>query len=324
MANIITGEGYKKEDDYLIDPRTGLKFPNLSEEIETDIMELNIDTFSKYLDLLVQKSTYSNKNVEGDKNVCFMSSVFASNYFIKIDLNTYSIQIPDILINTINACKIDTNKRFFIIPIELEFPNTVESNNDKKIQIHNSLIIIDNLTKSIEYFEPYGPNTLINFNIKDAILDITHILIEDGDYLFKNVQLLCQPQDAKDYCLAKALLFINLRILNINIANSDNLTSFLTKVPPNELMIYTRRYINNLKNNTQYVNSKIFSSYQLYPIKISDNLVPAIKERIRYLLNLYYNYKIKDPRIIEELVSYRSQIYFQDEFIKFFNSFNFF
>lgn len=324
MASIITGEGYKKENDYLVDPRTGLKFPNLSEEIETDIMELNLDTFSKYLDLLVQKSTYLGKNVESEQAICFMSSVFASNYFIKIDLNTYSVQIPDILINTINSCKIDTNKRFFIVPIELEFPNTVESNNDKKIQIHNSLIIIDTLAKSIEYFEPYGPNTLINFNIQDTILDITHNLIENLNYSFKNVQLLCQPQDAKDYCLAKALLFMNLRILNMNIANSDNVTTFLTNIPQNELMIYTRRYINNLKNSTQYVNSKIFSSYQLYPIKISDNLVPAIKERIRYLLNLYYTYKIKDPRIIEELVSYRSQSYFQNEFIKFFNIFNFF
>jgi hypothetical protein len=126
------------------------------------------------------------------------------------------------------------------------------------------------------------------------------------------------------YCLAWALLFIHLRVLNSSIIefkeiDSNDITNFLTKLTPVELTIYIKRYINYLKRNTQYMTPKFLSQYQVYPIKISNKLKPIIKERMKYLLNLYYNYKIKDPRIFEELISYRQLPYFQDEFIKFFN-----
>jgi hypothetical protein len=254
---------------------------------------------------------------------CLMPDVFTSNYFVKIDLTNYTIKVPDKLSTAINSCKMN-NKRYFVIPMEFEFPTTIELKSEQKNQIHNGVMIIDTLSKVVEYFEPYGPIQIINFNIQDIIFDLIEKLIGNGGYTLKNVQLQCSSE-LQHICLARTLLLLHLRILNINLMNSDDITnSFLSRISLSELTIYIKRYINYLKNTAQYIYPKSLNSYQIHSIKIADNLNPVIKERIKYLLKLYYNYKIKDPKIFEELASYSSFPYFQDEFIKFFNSFNFF
>jgi len=346
MLNIITGEGYATQGEYLVNKKTGFKFLDLSNEIETEDVYLDTNIFVKYLDLLIQKSTYIGiKDIsltESEQNICYISSAFITDYFVKIDMTTYSVHIPVSLIAAINVCKTNNNKRFFIIPIHLEFPNIIESNYEgsgsELNSAHANIIIVDTWLKKVEYFEPHGKaftGHIIDFDIEEIILNMIHDLIGNDNYTFKNVQMLCPigiqaiqniADPGSGYCLAWALLFIYLRVLNSSIIefneiDSDDITNFLTNLSPVELTIYIKRYINYLKKNTIYMNQKFVSQYKVYPIKISDKFKPVIKDRIKYLLKLYYNYKIKDRRIFEELVSYRSLPYFQNEFIKFFNNF---
>lgn len=344
MLNIITGEGYKKEGEFFINKKTGLKFPDLSEEMETEELLLDTNSFAKYIDILTQRSTYIGmKDMSLDmieQNICFMSSFFSTDYFIKIDLTTYTTHIPVLLSNAIRMCKESNNaKRFYIIPIALEFPNVVEAedeNNPEMKSAHANIVIVDTWSKKVEYFEPHGKafiGHVINFNIEEIIINIIALLIDNVKYTFKNVQMLCPmgiqaiqniAQPESGYCLAWALLFIHLRVINSSIIefkeiDSDDITAFLLNLSPSELNTYIKKYINYIKRNTQYMTPKLFSSHSVFPIKIEDKLKPVIKERIKYLLRLYYNYKIKDPRVFSELISYRSLPYFQDEFIKFFN-----
>ena len=199
-------------NDNIYDSEDNIILPNLRFAKPSESIYLTEDIFSKYLDKII----FDAFNL-GSNTVCLFESVFITDYFITIDFIDFIYKIPNILISSLERCKQNPNIRFFIIPLRINF-------NYK--DAHSNVIIIDNMEKTIEYFEPHGAifgGFSVPYDIQRHIkILMTRLFpIRTQSYKFKNVQNSCLnglqsiqniTNPTSGHCLAWSLLFINVRI----------------------------------------------------------------------------------------------------------------
>lgn len=273
-------------DDNIYDAEDHIILPNLRHSLPSSSLYLKEDVFSKYLDKIILDTLKTDSDT-----VCAFQSVFITDYFITIDFVDFIYKIPNILLSSLEQCKNNTNIRFYIIPLRLNF-------NYK--DAHSNVIIIDNQYKTIEYFEPHG----VMFTGLDVPYDIQrHIKIlisrlfpiRSKLYTFKNVQNYCPiglqglqtiTNPASGHCLAWSLLFINVRINNLY-SSTDYIIEYFTKnFNSIDLDKYMRRYIGMLETTTEFANIKTFSNFK-YNLGLSRTEGQNITTRIKYLINEY-------------------------------------
>lgn len=290
--------------------------PNLYMAEESDAIYLDESIFTMYFDNIIDKTFNSKLN-----NVCLFKSVFISDYFVTVDFINFVYKIPNILKTLLDKCK-NQDVRFYIIPIKLIFGYK---------SAHSNVVIIDNNTLRIEFFEPHGDvfkgSTVpynIEYYIKRLIQNLFPIQIQLYDFI--NVQKSCPfglqtkqsfVNPASGYCLAWSLLFINIRLNNLHL-NSDDIIEYFETFTPNDLNIYIRRFISFLEKNIQII-TKTLPNYE-YPIDLLEDDKIKIHNRISELVQLYLRLENIDidtkNGIFEELMSYHNHPLFYSIFFE--------
>lgn len=282
----------------------------------TDEKHMTEDDFVKYLDLILDLNYVLNQNV------CPISSSTVMDYFIIVDYREFLYKIPNKLIESLKLC-FNQNIRFYILPIKVIF---------NKTDAHSNLIIIDNHTKTVEYFEPHGHtfkgNVPIHYETEFISIDILYNILPFLDlYNYKNIQEeymlgLQYKQNMinidSGYCLAWSLLIIQLRILNVELHTNDIITDLLS-MTSKELDLYIRKYITFIKSENHNSITKKYSFYNNIKIPLSDREKHDIKNRIIFLLDDYFFKKHSDKStdgIMEELSTYNSLEFFDDLFFQ--------
>lgn len=314
--------------DYIIDADDNMILPNLKLVKPSESIYLREDIFSKYLDKIIVEAFQH----YGD-TICMLKSVFYTDYFITIDFVDFLYKIPNILLTSINNCKNNPSIRFYVIPIRLNLTYK---------DAHSNVVIVDNLYKTIEFFEPHGSvfrgfHVPKPYNIENHIKILLSRLfpIRSKLYTYKNVQSSCpiglQGQQSlinpeSGHCLAWSLLFVNTRIHNMFLSPEYIINYFNTNFNPSDLDLYMKRYISLLEQTTYNVNTKTLPNFK-YQLNLSPDEKIHISNRIQsltqqYLLELTHE---KDKSIInkifEELISYHKFQYFNDIFFKTVNEF---
>jgi hypothetical protein len=314
--------------DYIIDVNDNMILPNLKLVEPSESIYLREDIFSKYLDKIIVDSFqhYGNK-------ICLLKSVFYTDYFITIDFVDFLYKIPNILLTSINKCKNNPSIRFYVIPIRLNLTYK---------DAHSNVVIVDNLYKTIEFFEPHGSvfrgfHVPKPYNIENHIKILLSRLfpIRSKLYIYKNVQNSCpiglQGQQSlinpgSGHCLAWSLLFINTRINNLYFSPEYIINYFNHHFSPVDLDIYMKRYISLLEQTTHNINTKTLPNFK-YHLNLSPDEKIHISNRIQsltqqYLLELTHEKdKSMIDKIFEELISYHKFQYFNDIFFKTVNEF---
>lgn len=310
--------------DVILDIEENILLPNLHQVLPSPSIILEENIFSNYLDKIIFESFqyYGNK-------VCMINSIFYTDYFITIDFIDLLYKIPNIFSNTINNCKLDTNIRYYIIPLRLNF--TYKS-------AHSNIIIIDEYYKTIEFFEPHGSSFLgelpydIEYHIKNLLVQLFPMRIQLYRYI--NVQSNCpiglQSQQniinpKSGHCLAWSLLFIHIRLENILLHPQHIIRYFNKHFTPIDLDLYMRRYISLLESSQYLIPAKTIPNFN-YNLILSDVEKINITNKIeslskKYLLELNNN---KDKNFLnnlfEELISYHKFPQFSEIFFNVINS----
>lgn len=319
-----------------------ISFPDLSFFEKSNDIFLTEKTFINYLENILYTVAKSNVTFS-----CLYDVQSILEHFIQLDLNEFSLKISKDLLNYINTCS--NNVRLIIIPVKLILLNSlstykeydfdienlmkddfnIETNDDEGNMYggHSNLIIIDNVEKTIEFFEPHGEkfmHTISSIVSIDKLLEkiIKDLFIFTKQYTFINSASICiiGPQalqskiDPKSgHCLAWSLLFILLRILNSNLTKvniSQFIYEFLITINSNLLDSIIRRFITFIKSLPQI--DKPYDKYiegSVIDI-INKNDIEKMENRLKYLLNIFFqkqrNSSFKNIDIIyEEIVSYR-------------------
>jgi len=309
-------------DDNIYDMEENIILPNLRYSLPSSSLYLKEDVFSKYLDKIILDTLKTDNDT-----VCAFQSLFITDYFITIDFIDFIYKIPNILLSSLEQCKNNTNIRFYIIPLRLNF-------NYK--DAHSNVIIIDKQYKTIEYFEPHGlmfTGLDVPYDIQRhiKILMIRLFPIRSELYTFKNVQNYCPmglqglqtiTNPASGHCLAWSLLFINVRINNLY-SSTDYIIEYFTKnFNSIDLDKYMRRYIGMLETTTEFANIKTFSNFK-YNLELSRTEGQNITNRIKYLIKEYLTGSATDKtnEIFEELISYHKFPFFNNLFFENINTF---
>lgn len=321
-----------------------ISFPDLSFFEKSNDIFLTEKAFINYLENILYTVAKSNLSFS-----CLYDMQSVLEHFIQLDLTDFSLKISKDLLNYIKTCS--NNVRLIIIPVKLILLNSLltykefdfdienikfdnlnieinETDDDKNMfGGHSNLIIIDNIEKTIEFFEPHGErfmHTISSIISIDKLLEkiIKDIFIFTKEYKFVNSASMCiiGPQalqstvDPKSgHCLAWSLLFIVLRILNSNLTNvniSQFIYEFLIQINSKSLDSIIRRFITFIKSLPQL--DKPYDNYIEGPILdvINENETNKIENRLIYLLNIFFqkqkNGSLKNMDIIyEEIISYR-------------------
>lgn len=323
FKDIVTGIGYDRKKGYLID-KSNIILPDLSMHTETSDTYLDEDIFANCLDKIMKNtsSVYT--------SVCTTSSLQVVDYFIEINIAEFTVKVPKNLKSFIDECKKDVFIRYYILPVKLVFPSAPERKSSEDYVGHSNIIIVDNLTFNIEFFEPHGysfDSHVIDFDIETTVRNIvTHLFpYKSQIYTFANVHSLCPtgPQSLESkvdssggYCLAWSLLYVHLRIMNTS-KHYQDIIKFLTSLPPMQLNNYIKRYLTLLKKDISTI--KRYNSFDTYGLIPSLKQKDLIKKRIHYLLQLYINSDLNKQQVFSELITYRFFNFFHYEFISFFN-----
>jgi hypothetical protein len=131
-------------DDSGIGNTSNVVLPNLRQIGPSKSRFLSTQHFSKYLDVIIDSLSSS--------SVCSNNSYYIDDYFVEIDFAELFYKIPSKLMDNLVNCK-EKNINLYVIPIGLNF----EFNKPG----HANIIIIDNETKLVEFFEPHGIMILI-------------------------------------------------------------------------------------------------------------------------------------------------------------------
>lgn len=313
--------------DLVVDLQENVILPNLKGVSPSSSLYLREDIFSKYLDKIIFDAFthYGNQ-------MCLFKSVFYTDYFITIDFVDFIYKIPNILLSTINKCKLNESVRFYVIPLRLNLTYK---------DAHSNVVIVDNLYKTIEFFEPHGNTFMMAapkpYNIENHVKILLSRLfpIRSQYYTYKNVQRHCpmglqsqqniiNPQSG--HCLAWSLLFIHVRINNLFLSTDYIINYFNKHFNPIDLDTYMKRYIALLEVTTFNVHTKTRSNFK-YSLNLSTEEKIQITERItalteQYLLELNSD-KNKNilNRLFEELISYHKFPNFNEIFFKTVNEF---
>ena len=316
-----------KDTDTIILP----DFKNIS---LSNIISLDDTTFSKYLEILLFLF-YNLNNVSKYVNkyktlpICNFNFTNQTNYFIEIDLTTFEIKIPTEFLNEIINC-ISNNTRILILPIRLDFLNIKQDYNNFDYQTitsaHSNLIIIDNLWKTIEFFEPHGislshytaeiiniPNALENFIKHNFLL---------YDYTFINVSQNCpigiqsrqgEFNPSAGHCLAWSLYFIMIRVLNMNYLPKNNksvsqrINEYISTYKPHEADKTIRQflsYIESLQFEIKPFDPSNTYYAQIYNLMDYIQDLTPIVNRLKYLIPISLTFNPNFELIKREINSY--------------------
>lgn len=293
--------------DYILDKNSNLILPNLIGIDPSESSYLTSDIFTHYFDKIIYDSIILNTN-----SVCNTQSNSLSDYFIVINFIDFTYKVPNNLIKSLKKCNKDT--RFYIIQLKLVFDYQ---------SAHSNVIIIDNLNKTIELFEPHGKqygNSLYNieYHIKKLLINLFPSF---SNYTFRNVQSSCpigvqslqniiNPKSG--HCLAWSLLFTQIKIQNL-LVSTDSIINFLLKI--DNIDLYMRKYIGFLELYTMFIPKK--ETDINYEIQLLPEEILIIGKRITYLINLYKNDNTNNKEsIFQELIGYHKFKDFDKLFFK--------
>lgn len=324
----LTNLEIDNNSDVIIDLEDNIILPNLKNVPPSTSIFLREDIFSKYLDKIILDAFQHYGN-----QICLFKSVFYTDYFITIDFVDFLYKIPNILLSTIKQCTLDPSVRFYVVPLRLNLTYK---------DAHSNVVIVDNLYKTIEFFEPHGSTFMGSitpkpYNIENHVKILLSRLfpIRSQYYTYKNVQNNCpiglQSQQSiinpqSGHCLAWSLLFIHVRINNLFLSTENIINYFNKYFTPTDLDTYMRRYIGLLETSTSNVRSKTLANFK-YNLNLSQQEKIHITERITSLTQQYLielnNDKDKTMlnNIFEELISYHKFPNFNDIFFKTVNNF---
>jgi hypothetical protein len=296
MNNDILDTTYKKKQIIL---------PNLHPAEESSSFYLEEYLFTIYFDNIIKKTF--NKNIN---NICLFKSTYVSDYFIELDFLNFKYKIPNILLKSFKNCKNNNDIRFYIIPLKLIFNYT---------DAHSNVIIIDNDKMRIEFFEPHGDSykgSSVPYDIETYIKKLIELIfpIRTVLYDFINVQKSCPIglqtkqsiiNPSSGFCLAWSLLFINIRLINLNL-NSDDIIDYFNSFSSEDLNIYIKRFIGFLEQSSQII-TKTLPNYEM-KINLLESDKVKISKRISELVNEYLNAKTEKEsgEIFKELISYHN------------------
>lgn len=319
----------KKEKLYLFNFKKILE-PTDTGLFNSDIVHNMIYTIiimSKYNNLIIpsyyQSKEYNNNqikllNMSNNQNYILSITKLYFNYFnswtpfIIIWRNKNNYYFDENLLNSIFQNK---NNRYIYIRLSLSL---IDDENDNKTR-HANIILIDNVNKIVERFEPYGEMNY--FNSDNINMMIIKRIAEPLNYEFKFVQPYPGFQTKSDefnkynkvygdpygFCLAWCLLYVETKILldkekNLKINPIDSINNYIIhkfkKDFPilekdnqhNLYMIFIRFYGKKLdtEKNNLLKKLKIEPSI-LYNIDISKEKYKDILLKINKLLHKYCN-----------------------------------
>jgi hypothetical protein len=267
-----------------------MNLPDLEGIKESKNLVVDNITFVKYLEFLI----------DNNKHICNKRSEYITDYYMTIDFVNNKYILPS------NYRDISKCKGVYILPIRLVL--------DVDDYFHLNVIIIDNLRKVIDFYEPHGIQFSSNeplhklYNIQ-AHIDIVIRKYIGLNYRINNVHTECPrglQSIQKEYlktstnsCIPLNLLMIATRVNNLNVNTGDIIKYFL-KLTPKELDSYIRRWITYIKE----ISLKSVKTYKVIDeidIRYSDKEVSKINKYIESelmeYLNLYESYKIYDVKI---------------------------
>jgi hypothetical protein len=281
----------------------GLILPDLNKLVPSDSILLEESIFSNFFDIILNLLR-DNKRTD----VCMFSSIYTSDYFIKIDYDSYKYEIPEILTGYLLGCRLQ-NIRYYILPLKIIY---------NKTNAHSNVIIVDIFNKTVEFFEPHG-ETYRNSNIYNTqkhVMNILTFLFQDMLFKIINTQENCPiglqsrqniSNPKAGHCLAWSLLYITVRVLNITYP-INSIIGYFDTFSNTLLDLYIRKFITFLEIETFFENEKI-NHVQNYPLIPFDDEEIKIRKTISILLNQYLNFKITDQerqQIFNDLISFRN------------------
>ena len=263
-----------------------LKYPNVNNYNQTTEFLLNTGIFVNYI----------NKLFKNRKSVCSFTPNTIEQHFIQIDVLNLTYKISNNFHHYLDSCY-KKNTRFFIIPINLRFPNTFENETNQQTVGHSNLIIIDNQNSTIEFFEPHGVQYY--GEVHKQLLYDTEKLIEKvilnilpsqfSLYTFTNVYKVCPYvgiQQNDEFCLAWSLFLVELKLLNPNMETSYIVT-IISSWNREFTLDYIKKYIGYIETLNLPNKIPMAFPYHYINLHLSDIINPElIKQRIIYLLIL--------------------------------------
>ena len=260
-----------------------MNIPNIINLQPSKSNKVSLEKFAQYFDRILQET---NTN-----NTCVLYSHFISDYYITIDFTTFRYIIPNLIIERLNNCKTNRTIHYYIIPLILKF-NDSDS--------HANVLIVDNIKKSIELYEPHGskfstndPSLLfdIPFHIKNLIKYILH---RRTHFTFINVHESCPiglqikqvtATTNSGHCVAWVLFFIHTRLLNLD-KTSKNIIDYFNNFTPQKLDLYIRKYTTLIESQTLEIKKYTKDTYVNFTL--SNNELVNVKNNIKNYINEYF------------------------------------
>jgi hypothetical protein len=283
---------------------SNINIPDILNKVPSTSDKVSLEKFAQYFDKILEKTK--------KKNTCVLNSHFISDYYITIDFTTFKYIIPDHIINKLKECNVDSNIKYYIIPLILKL-NDSDS--------HANVLIINNITKTIELFEPHGSNFLsndpsLNFDYLYHIRNlIKYILHSKNDFKFKNVHPTCpytgftglglqtkQVQYSRSgLCVAWILFFIHTRLLNLDKAPED-IIIFFNNFDSEKLDLYIRKYTALIESETVEIK-KYHKDYTIDFILHEDEIkkiIINIKKNVNDYLS-HVNQNINQVKVYDDI-----------------------
>ena len=168
---------------------------------------------------------------------------------------------------------------------------------------HLNLIIIDSYEKTIEYYEPFGPenNIYLNFiNIPDLIVKKISNILNLKDYKYLNLSESCpiglqKKEEVENYhCGAWCILILYLKIYNPDTRISDiEKTIIDTFKKSHNLTIFIKKFItfiNTFNKNNINIKQKSYSFNLVKEYVMNDpEMLSSISEYMKKNMTRYFN-----------------------------------
>lgn len=223
------------------------------------------------------------KNIEFSKIVCIPNLLLKTKNHITRNIIIYNatydyLIIDENITNEVNKCK---SIRFIYILFGIE--------NDYNNIGHANIIIIDNLKKTLERFEPYGHSFIsdnpskfienIDNKIKNNLLKILNL--NDYKYLSPidispKIGLQIKADAYDGMCSIYALIYLQLRLMNPDI-DQKVIINYLKSKEKNEILSiilkYTRYVEKILKENEDFILEDSIKLYEFEYKKIYKNII---------------------------------------------------
>lgn len=177
--------------------------------------------------------------------------------------------------------------RFTVRNINIEFPE------DSDNSTHSNILIVDHLTKEVEFFEPNGSR----FYTYSPMFEFLKERVGKGptSYQVINFQQLANleegPQIKVDLpiCVSFSLLYVYLRLRH-PIESRERLVQEMTRIPPEEL----KKVMSNfLSYEVQLANR--YSLFQLNELKF---------KTYKFLIDIYEIWEREETRLLAEEVEF--------------------